>query len=261
MKRWAILVVLLYAVMLALLTLPVCFLATLEHNRAEGGWHMGISVEELFGLFLHWGWWLWLLVMAAGQALLLLVPVSVASRRPERRQKLMVPVFAASFFLGNVVFAGCTALFCAVLPKDMGPELLFWPAEVSAKALSVVPANPGVVTAAGNVANSEWGAMLLGLVYMMFFWLVWGFLFFRYARDDSPEALTQRAVRWLLRGSILELLVAVPSHVFIRHRGDCCAPAATFWGITVGLSVMLLAFGPGVFFLFVERARRLQPKT
>ena len=69
----------------------------------------------------------------------------------------------------------------------------------------------------------------------------------------------KRATRWLLRGSILELLVAVPSHVIVRRRDDCCAPAGTFWGIATGISVMLLCFGPGVFFLFVERCRRLKP--
>jgi hypothetical protein len=30
-------------------------------------------------------------------------------------------------------------------------------------------------------------------------------------------------------------------------------------GITFGLSIMLLSFGPGVFFLFAERWRRLHP--
>jgi hypothetical protein len=39
------------------------------------------------------------------------------------------------------------------------------------------------------------------------------------------------------------------------------APAGTFWGIATGISVMLLCFGPGVFFLFVERFERLKPKT
>ena len=38
-------------------------------------------------------------------------------------------------------------------------------------------------------------------------------------------------------------------------------PLGTFWGIATGISVMLLCFGPGVFFLFVERFKRLQPKT
>ena len=76
---------------------------------------------------------------------------------------------------------------------------------------------------------------------------------------DDPGRLMDRLTRWLLRGSILELLVAVPSHVVSRSRGDCCAPMGTFWGIVTGLSVMLLAFGPGVYFLFVARMTRLRP--
>jgi len=64
----------------------------------------------------------------------------------------------------------------------------------------------------------------------------------------------------LLRGSILELLIAVPSYVIVRRRDDCCAPAGPFWGIATGISIMLLCFGPGVFFLFVERFQRLKPK-
>lgn len=93
------------------------------------------------------------------------------------------------------------------------------------------------------------------------FWIIWAFIFHRSARADDPGALLKRATRWLLRGSILELLVAVPSHVIVRRRDDCCAPIGTFWGIATGLSVMLLCFGPGVFLLFVERCRKLKPKS
>jgi hypothetical protein len=71
----------------------------------------------------------------------------------------------------------------------------------------------------------------------------------------------RRLTAWLLRGSILELLVAVPAHVIVRQREDCCAPAATFWGLATGLTVMLMSFGPGVFFLFAARMRRLKPKA
>jgi len=76
-------------------------------------------------------------------------------------------------------------------------------------------------------------------------------------RGDADAAVTQ-AVNWLLRGSVAELLVAVPTHVIVRRRDDCCAPAATFWGIVTGLSVLLLAFGPGVYFLFARRAATLR---
>jgi cbb3-type cytochrome oxidase subunit 3 len=96
---------------------------------------------------------------------------------------------------------------------------------------------------------------------LLFFWIVWAFVFRRATRADEPDALLKRATRWLLRGSILELIVAVPSHVIIRRRDDCCAPIGTFWGIATGISVMLLCFGPGVFFLFAERMKKLKVKS
>jgi len=99
-----------------------------------------------------------------------------------------------------------------------------------------------------------------GVITLLAFWLVWAIIFRNFARADDPDSLLKRSTRWLLRGSILELLVAVPSHIITRRRGDCCAPLGTFWGIATGISVMLLCFGPGVFFLFVERFERLKPK-
>ena len=90
--------------------------------------------------------------------------------------------------------------------------------------------------------------------------MAWAFIFRWFAKTDDEISLVKRGTRWLLRGSILELLVAVPSHVIVRRRDDCCAPAGTFWGIATGISLMLLCFGPGVFFLFVERCRKLKPK-
>jgi hypothetical protein len=36
------------------------------------------------------------------------------------------------------------------------------------------------------------------------------------------------------------------------------APGMTLIGITTALAVMLMCFGPGVFYLFVRRARRLR---
>ena len=42
--------------------------------------------------------------------------------------------------------------------------------------------------------------------------------FYRFAKTDDPNTLVKRTTRWLLRGSILELLVAVPSHIIARNR-------------------------------------------
>jgi hypothetical protein len=50
-------------------------------------------------------------------------------------------------------------------------------------------------------------------------WLVWGILFYRLWRNSNDPVT--RAVAWLLRGSVLELLIAVPAHVMVRRRHEC----------------------------------------
>lgn len=258
MKRWAWVVVGLYGLMLGLLTLPLVLAAGLEYSKADG-WTSSLDLDKVSDLFQHWGYWLFLAVMLAGQAALLLVPVARAEGRPVSRRRLRGPVLASTFFLANLTLAGVAGLLCAALPKDEGLECLMAPAEASKAALAHAPPLDRLLTSLGLGAGSgfpEW-SLLLGYVALL--WMFWGLIFHRYHHTGDADAWSRRTLQWLLRGSILELLVAVPCHVVVRQRGDCCAPAATFWGITMGLSVMLMAFGPGVFFLFLDRARQRQP--
>jgi heme A synthase len=177
----------------------------------------------------------------AGQVLLLLLPINIAERRLPSRRPLQTPVIVTAFFLANLFLAGIVSILCAAFKEDG-----FYP----------------FVFLSGNTANpSAWDFTAGAILTLLVFWLVWAAIFRRYAKSDEPDALLKRSTRWLLRGSILELLVAVPSHVIVRRREDCCAPIGTFWGIATGISVMLLCFGPGVFFLFVERFERLKPKS
>src|SRR5215207_4171528 len=99
MKRWAFRTVGLYAVILLLLTLPICLVASIEFSPTTG-WRFHTSAPELSILFRHWGYWLWLSVLVGAQALLLLVPVKITERRLPSRRKLLVPVVTASFLLG-----------------------------------------------------------------------------------------------------------------------------------------------------------------
>jgi hypothetical protein len=82
-------------------------------------------------------------------------------------------------------------------------------------------------------------------------WLFWGILFYRLSRDSS-DAVT-RTVAWLFRGSVLELLIAVPAHIIMRRRHDCSAPVVNSFGISSGIAIMLLSFGPGVLLLYKKR--------
>ncbi len=248
MKRWATLTVLLYGLALLLLTLPVLLVGF-------GNWGINsnttTTLSDALKIYSYWGYWLWLAIMVAGQALLLLLPINIAERRLPARRALKVPVIVSAFLLANLCFAGIFSILCAIFTDNAFNYFDLF-------AIFTIGTNQN---GQSNGNNSGWGALLTMILTMLIFWLIWAVVFSRFAKSDDPDSLLKRLTRWLLRGSILELLVAVPSHVIVRRRDDCCAPAGTFWGIATGISVMLLCFGPGVFFLFVERFERLRPKS
>ena len=245
MKRWAVLTVLLYAFALILLTVPVGLAAFANWGLND----MNIGLREMLKFFAQWQYWLWLGVLVAGHFLLLLLPIHLAERRLPARRPLKVPVIVTAFFLANLFVAGCTSVLVAIF-KDDGLVIFTFVDRL----LAVFQNNPAET-------SSTWGGFFSAGIITAVFWLIWGLVFRRYAAADDEETILNRSLRWLMRGSILELLIAVPSHVIVRRRDDCCAPLGTFWGIATGISVMLLCFGPGVFFLFVKRMRQLKPQV
>jgi hypothetical protein len=255
MKRWAIFTILLYALAMAVLTLPLALLAFARW----GGRSQSVAFADALAIYNEWGYWAWLALMGIGQGSLLLVPVGIAERRQPSRRRLIVPVLFSGFFLANLLLGGVTSLLCLFL-RDRGFDIFAILGEVTwgPAAYSVAAELSQGARDFGAASSNYVVGMMTG---MAVFWVLWAMLFYFFARADDPDSFVKRTTRWLLRGSILELLVAVPSHVIVRHRGDCCAPLGTFWGITTGLSVMLLCFGPGIFFLFSERMARLQPKA
>jgi len=176
------------------------------------------------------------LILIAGlflvQALLMLVPVDITQRRLRSRRRLLVPVITTAFLLAIVVVGIVFSLLVAA-KGDAGFE-------------------------AFGKSNANFLAVV-GTVFAIS-WLVWACVFWRYVQKDRPKTLIKRLMNRLLSGSVLELLVAVPSHVIVRQRQDCCAPLITFFGISSGLVLMLLSFGPGIIFLFAMRFARLKRK-
>jgi hypothetical protein len=110
MKRWAILTILLYAFALIILTVPVAYVAVANWGKND----MNVTFQSLFQLYQQWQYWLWLAVLAAGQFLLLLVPIDISERRLPARRKLKVPVIVTAFFLANLFLAGIFSILCAI---------------------------------------------------------------------------------------------------------------------------------------------------
>ena len=177
-------------------------------------------------LYREGGYWLWLMIMFVGELLLLFIPVDTSERKLKSRRHLLVPVLTAALMFGVLVFLMITSLGFAFLGDDL----------LEADSLSL------------------W---LLLLVFIGL-WGLWGSVFYRYSLQEKEQTLSKRLTNYLLKGSILELLIAVPSHIVVRQREDCCAPAGTFLGIVMGLSVMLLSFGPGVFYLYIARKNKIK---
>ena len=211
MRKWAWVVILLYA---AILSGIVVVLASLAVEDVPGD---AIAVIVV----------LWVAMMAACQAGLLVVPVRVHSRRPVTRRHLFWPVTVAvlscvAMAVGMFLAALETITNASLEGKDPG-QMLFY---------------TGLVISAA--------------------WIVWAFIFGFYTGGRQPATFMSRTTRFLIGGSILELLVAVPTHVIARAKNYCCAGWLTVWGLGLGVSVMLFAFGPGVFALFVRRYHALK---
>ena len=90
-------------------------------------------------------------------------------------------------------------------------------------------------------------------------WAGWAFVFYVHCQRLDRYTTLKRITLWILGGSLVELLVAVPSHIIVSRRPGCFVGMCTLFGIIAGLCVMLWAFGPGIALLFL-RDRRALPK-
>lgn len=167
-------------------------------------------------------WYVPILVLV--QAVLLLVPVALVQERPVKRRKVIISAIVGAIPMGVMAVAFFAAVFLMVFGEN-----------------------------SGDVGRYFGKYFLMPIIPVS--WLVWGVIFYRGFSSENPRSFISTLNGWLLRGSILELLVAIPSHIISRHRHECCAPPFTLLGIATGLSIALMSFGPAVFFLFAKRIR------
>lgn len=214
--HWGFITTFLYLLLATTLTLPVLYLAFPDQVREHGfPW-------RIFGMP---GYVVLMATLMLSQFLLVRVPIHLRYGRPVRRSALWLPILVTGFWMGLLVLGAFVTIVETMEWKLL--EDRTWPGEV-------LP-------------------ILLGIPATS--WLLWSVYFWRQSAGSTPAELARRQSRWALRGSILELLVAVPTHVLARQRPDCCAGFMTFFGITMGLCVMMVAFGPGVLILFHARWR------
>jgi len=222
-RNWGTLITGFYIAVIAALS-PVFSLIALNIGAAPWLEHL----ERAFG-----GDWnltaliVWAALLAGGPLVLLLVTVDPARRKLRPRRHIWVSAAAA-----GLAFA-----------------LLF-----GAAATNLITALPSATREAiGHAAGDTDGWIILAACLTV--WLVWALILGRMGeRLFDPQT---RIHRWLIKGSVLELLVAVPSHVIVRQRNECTAPEVTSFGVATGIALLLMSLGPGALFLYRARMRRI----
>jgi len=193
--------------------------------------------EGLGRLYGGWPYWIWIAFLVSGQALLLFLSVDTSQKRFKPRRHIAVSVTLTSLLLAILTFAAIISLGAAIYGESFFDRRLLFGMEV----------------------GQEMGLLIVLFVYLIVPWTLWGILFYIYLREAS--GLVTRLMSWLLKGSVLELLIAVPSHILVRQRNDCSAPFLTSFGIVTGLAIMLLSFGPSVLFLYKKRLDKYKKRT
>lgn len=219
--KWPLVTVLLYTCWIVVLFIPVAMFLGMSLG-GTGYPEPNVFVESL-GEVYHSGWWFWLFcaVIVGSQALLLALPIRIAKQRPTPQRSVWSTAVGAAVFLSLIIVGIGTSAAAAVWGDEMTDELPFWAV----------------------------------LAFLFYNWGLWAWIFHGFARNADAPSYMRRLTKWMFRGSILELLVAVPSHIIVRQREVCCAHGLTAFGIAMGLAVMLISFGPGIYFLYAERIR------
>jgi len=182
---------------------------------------------DIIECYTAWQFWLFCGIITAIQALMLLFPVKTTADAPKPQRLIWVPVVTAALLFSILVLGVVWSILMAIWGDDILKDYFFW----------------------------------ASFAFVIFCWIVWLFVFYRFYSRVEAKTLFRRITTWLIRGSIVELLVAVPSHIIVRRRDECSAPGLTYLGIAAGLVIMAIAFGPGLFFLFRERFERMKPRS
>ena len=169
--------------------------------------------------------WICAVLVMLGAALLLFLSVDTTQKRLMPRTHILISTLTVGLFMGILTVAIGLAIGFAIRGDRFLPDDL---SVLEVVAIFVIP------------------------------WCVWGIVFYRLCRNSADPI--SRGMSWMLRGSVLELLIAVPAHVIMRRRNDCSAPVINSFGIASGIAIMLLSFGPSVLLLYKKRMDGYAPK-
>jgi hypothetical protein len=226
MRSWGIVVTAFYVLVVTLLlSYGVILLAEAGGDEITG---LPESFQDFAGSIVE-GTWLPILILVCAQILLLFLSVDTSWRRMKTRRHAMVTAGLVGLMIVILTFAA----FFAIGMAYSGDNFF-------------------------DITLDSWFQKLpedsdlpVVLATILLIWGFWGVLFYVFTKRASN--VVDSAVGWLIKGSVLELLIAVPCHIIVRQRDDCCAPFISAYGIATGIAIMLMAFGPSALLLYQRK--------
>jgi len=105
-------------------------------------------------------------------------------------------------------------------------------------------------------SDKKWvGFAVLGV--MLVVWAGWSIVFCVYWRQGDHYTQMGKMLRGLIAGSILEIMIAVPVHVWAVRQRECYCCRGTYTTLVLAGTVLIWVFGPGVILLYLrEKYRR-----
>jgi hypothetical protein len=95
-------------------------------------------------------------------------------------------------------------------------------------------------------------------------WVAWAWVFFIYWKQGDRYTQSGKMIRGLVAGSILEIMIAVPVHIWATRQRECYCCRGTYTTLVLAGTVLIWAFGPGIILLYMrEKYRRgtlIQPE-
>ena len=150
------------------------------------------------------------------------------------------------------VFGAGTTNLC----EPIRPRRLLIPVIVASLAMTVLVV--GLICALielADVDGNDWFTYVFwGVIGLS--WIGWSIVFFIWQRRKERYKVIRNLISTLLAGSLIELMVSIPSHIIVSRRPGCLVGIGTAIGIICGVGVMLWAFGPGIILLFLKERRK-----
>jgi hypothetical protein len=87
-------------------------------------------------------------------------------------------------------------------------------------------------------------------------WLAGTVLLWRFSRGRSAEGVLSRVAAWLFVGTLVEVVASIPVDVMIRRKTPCYSAEPTYWSLSIGGAVGLIALGPMIWLGPVARRRK-----